>query len=182
MTLPRLPEIEVALLKALVALRGQAPANQVYPEVTKRFPELTAEQLAEVLPSGGNRWTNRIQWVRLRLVEKGEMTSPAYGVWAISEKGRGRIKREGKKEADEPPIASLVDLHEDYEGTFRAKCLDRLLQMNPREFEHFARKLLRIYGFVEVHVTGMSNDGGIDGYGKLRLGLASMNVAFQCRM
>ena len=32
-----------------------------------------------------------------------------------------------------------------------------------------------------MKVTTISSDGGIDGFGKLRLGLASMNVAFQCK-
>jgi restriction system protein len=183
MPLPRLSDIEVALLNALVPLGGKAPANQVYPEVTKHFPAMTPEQLVEVLPSGGNRWSNRIQWVRLRLVKKGEMSSPAHGVWAITEKGRARIGPKGTKETLEPAPSdtSLVDLYEDYEATFRAKLLDRLHQMKPSDFEQFARKLLRAYGFVEVEVTGVSSDGGIDGYGRLRLGLASMNVAFQCK-
>ncbi len=182
MPLPRLTEVETALLKALATLGGKAPANQVYPEVTKLFPEMTPEQLAEVLPSGGNRWTNRIQWVRLRLVKKGEMSSPAHGVWAITEKGRARIGRKPAKDTPRLPLdISLVDIYEDYEATLRAKLLDRLNQMKPSDFEQFARKLLRAYGFVEVEVTGVSGDGGIDGYGKLRLGLASMNVAFQCK-
>lgn len=183
MSLPRLAEIELALLRALSTLGGKASPKQVYPEVTKQFPELTPEQLAELLPSGGNRWTNRIQWVRLRLVKKGEMASPAHGVWTFTEKGRARLHGKGGKRVPEPslPDISLVDLYDDYEATFRAKLLDRLSQMSPREFELFARKLLRAYGFVEVEVTRTSGDGGIDGYGKLRLGLASMNVAFQCK-
>jgi restriction system protein len=183
MPLPRVADIEVALLQALVVLGGEATASSVYPEVTKRFPALTPEQLAETLSSGGNRWTNRIQWVRLRLVEKGEMASPAYGRWAITEKGRARVQ------AAEPgpglPASlvgpSLIDLYEDYDATFRAKLLDRLLQMKSAEFEQFARKLLRAYGFVEVEVTAVGADGGVDGHGKLRLGLAAMNVAFQCK-
>lgn len=113
---------------------------------------------------------------------KGEMASPAHGVWAITDKGRARIEPKGAKEGLEPPMdTSLVDLYDDYEATFRAKLLDRLYQMKPQEFEQFARKLLRAYGFVEVQVTAVSGDGGIDGHGKLRLGLASMSVAFQCK-
>ena len=46
---------------------------------------------------------------------------------------------------------------------------------------HFARRLLTAYGFVEVKVTAVGRDGGIDGNGRLRLGLATMNVAFQCK-
>jgi len=61
------------------------------------------------------------------------------------------------------------------------RLLEKLHTLSPREFELFGRRLLMSYGFVEVRVTQVSRDGGIDGYGKLRLGLATMNVAFQCK-
>lgn len=64
MGLPRLADIEVALLKALVALGGKASPRKVYPEVTKFFPGLTPEQLAEELPSGGNRSQARLSFGR----------------------------------------------------------------------------------------------------------------------
>ena len=76
---------------------------------------------------------------------------------------------------------NLVELYEDYEAAFRSQLLDKLSELTPRQFELFARKLLQAYGFVDVKVTNVSSDGGIDGYGKLRLGLATMNVAFQCK-
>jgi restriction system protein len=180
MALPRLADVQLALLRALVALGGQAPSSKVYPQVTKQFPDLTPEQLAEGLPSGGNRWTNRIQWVRLHLVQKGEMGSAGHGIWAITDKGRARVQATPDAVAKAPDV-SLVDLYEDYEATFRAKLLDRLMAMAPGEFEQFGRRLLRAYGFVNVAVTQISNDGGIDGHGELRVGLASMRVAFQCK-
>ena len=45
----------------------------------------------------------------------------------------------------------------------------------------FARELLDAYGFQDTKVTSISRDGGIDGYGKLKVGLAYLNVAFQCK-
>jgi restriction system protein len=56
-----------------------------------------------------------------------------------------------------------------------------LRRLSPAAFETFARELLRVYGFEDLHVTKVSGDGGIDGYGKLRVGLAHLNVAFQCK-
>jgi predicted helicase len=53
--------------------------------------------------------------------------------------------------------------------------------LTPKQFERFAGTLLSAYGFNEMKVTGKSGDGGIDGHGKLKVGLASMNVAFQCK-
>jgi len=97
--------------------------------------------------------------------------------WAITDKGRKRV------ETKEPsvPTVNFVELYEEYEASSRSQLLDKLNELTPRQFELFARKLLQAYGFVEVKVTSVSSDGGIDGYGKLRLGLATMNVAFQCK-
>ena len=170
--LPSQKEVEVPLLEALEKLGGKGRPKDIYPLVTKKFPQIDNKDLAEILPSGGNRWTNRIQWVRQRLIKKGEVDSPAHGVWGITEKGRRRLGA---------PILSLVDFYKDYETSFRAELLERLQNLSPRDFEHFGRRLLRTYGFLDVEVTQISKDGGIDGYGKLQVGLATMNVAFQCK-
>lgn len=59
--LPSQKEIEVALLEVLVELGGKGEPKNIYPLVTKKFPQIRDEDRAEVIPSGGNRWTNRIQ-------------------------------------------------------------------------------------------------------------------------
>lgn len=176
--LPKQKEIEVPLLEVLVELGGQGRPKEIYPVVAKRFPRIREEDLAETVPSGGNRWTNRVQWARQTLVSKGEMDSPTHGVWRITEKGRQRLQGPDKPEV---PTLTFVELIEDYEASFRAQLLERLQGLSSREFEQFARRLLRAYGFQDVAVTQVSNDGGIDGYGRLRLGLATISVAFQCK-
>lgn len=178
--LPKQKDIEVPLLQVLVEIGGRGKPRDIYPLVAQKFPQLRAEDLAETLPSGPNRWTNRVQWVRQKLVESEEMDSPAYGVWRITEKGRQRVAT--AVPADLPAaMPGFLELYEDYEASFRAQLLERLLDLSPREFEHFARRLLAAYGFVEARVTDVGRDGGIDGNGRLRLGLATMNVAFQCK-
>lgn len=175
--LPTQKKIELPLLEVLVKLGGQGTTKEIYPLVTKKFPEIRDEDLVETLVSGSNKWTNRIQWVRHTLITKGEMSSPERGIWAITEKGRLRVEKK------EPPTPALdfVELYEEYETAIRSQLLDRLNELTPRQFELFARKLLQVYGFVEVQVTKVSSDGGIDGHGKLRLGLATMSAAFQCK-
>lgn len=175
--LPKQKEVEVPLLEVLVGLRGQGKPKEIYPLVTKKFPQLREEDLLETIFSGGNKWTNRIQWVRQKLYEKGEIDSPSYGVWAITDKGRERLSGAGPIE----PTLDLVDLHEEYESAFRSQLLERLRGLSPEAFEVFAQKLLRAYGFVDMKVTQVAKDGGVDGYGKLRVGLAVMNIAFQCK-
>lgn len=75
----------------------------------------------------------------------------------------------------------LVELYDDYLETFKRQLVDRLLELRPDQFEHFAVRLLEAYGFEEVQVTEVARDGGIDGHGRLRVGLATLNAAFQCK-
>lgn len=62
---------------------------------------------------------------------------------------------------------------------------DRLLSvlgaMKPDAFERLCQRLLRESGFTKVEVTGKSGDGGIDGYGVLRMNLISFQVLFQAK-
>lgn len=178
--LPKQNEVEVPLLEVLAQLGGEGRPREIYPLVTEKFPQIREEDLSGRLPSGTNRWTNRVQWVRQTLVEKGEMDSPARGVWRITGEGRKRLSETGRLVAG-IPSPTLVELYEGYEAAFRGRLLARLQALSSREFEYFARRLLAAYGFLDVEVTQSSKDGGIDGYGKLRLGLATMNVAFQCK-
>lgn len=178
--LPKQKDVEIPLLQVLVELGGQGKPKEIYPLVTKKFPQITEKDLTESLPSGSNKWTNRIQWARQALIIKGEMSSPSHGIWAITEKGRKRLG-ELPVEPPPPPPANFIELYEDYKASLRAKLLQSLNDLSPRQFELFARKLLQVYGFVDVEVTAVSADGGIDGYGKLLVGLATMNVAFQCK-
>lgn len=178
--LPKQKEIELPLLHTLSEVGGQGKPRGIYPLVTVKFPQIREEDLAETLPSGSNKWTNRVQWARQTLVAKGELDSPAHGIWRITDKGRARLANLSQASA-EPPSETFLELYEEYEGSFRGQLLERLLSLSPREFEHFARRLLTVYGFMDATVSQISRDGGIDGYGKLRLGLATMKVAFQCK-
>jgi len=94
MVLPGKSKIEIPLLQVLIEISGQGRPRDIYPLVTKKFPELTERELSITLPSGRNKWTNLIQWTRLRLVKKEEMCSLGHGIWAITEKGRKRVKDE----------------------------------------------------------------------------------------
>jgi restriction system protein len=159
-----------------------------------RVFNLTEADLAEALSSGGNRWANWVAWVRFRLVQSGDMYSPAHGVWGITEQGRRRLGI-GPPPArppgvtpqppvvapppDEPP--NLEEIADHYFEDFKGKVLQQLHDLTPAQFERFAGILLSAYGFTDVEVTGHPGDGGIDGHGRLKVGLARMNVAFQCK-
>lgn len=198
--LPPQKDIEIPLLEVLNEIGGQGKPKDIYPQVTKKFPQIRDVDLAERNPSGANKWTNRIQFVRQTLVDNGEIDGSIHGIWKITEKGKKRLgeftpqeikviqPEVGQPPKYKPPMPTEVvqikkfwGLYEDYETSFRSNLLEKLYSLSASEFEQFSRRLLNEYGFVDVIVTQPSRDGGIDGYGKLRLGLAMLNVAFQCK-
>ncbi|HMN14378.1 MAG TPA: restriction endonuclease, partial [Bellilinea sp.] len=78
-------------------------------------------------------------------------------------------------------LEELQSLYTRYILDFKKKILSDLKSLSPAAFETFAKRLLDVYGFHDMKVTQVSNDGGIDGHGKLKVGLAFLNVAFQCK-
>lgn len=192
--LPPQSDVEIPLLEALVELDGQARPKQTYPIVTAKFPDITEEDLASLHKHGKPKWHHRIHWVRQALVTTGDMASRQRGIWEITDQGRARVAGKGADESVQvfnvvPPLSyrsklwalGLVDIHEKYELQFRSNLLDKLHGLTPTEFEHFGTKLLDVYGFVKMSVTQVHNDGGIDGHGLLKIGLARMAVAVQCK-
>jgi restriction system protein len=76
---------------------------------------------------------------------------------------------------------NLEILYREYVVAFRTQVADQLKCLTSAEFELFSMRLLEAYGFEEMKVTKKSRDGGIDGYGILKVGLASLKVAFQSK-
>ena len=89
------------------------------------------------------------------------------------------------KPAKETPLPlaekQLWQLYKRYLEIFKKHMLQELKRLPPAVFEAFAKDLLEAYGFEDMKVTSVSRDGGIDGHGKLKVGLAYLNVAFQCK-
>lgn len=81
----------------------------------------------------------------------------------------------------ETSYRELQRLRTHYLDQLKHRIISELRQLTPAGFEMFAKGLLDVYGFKDTHVTQISRDGGIDGYGNLKVGLAHLNVAFQCK-
>ena len=82
-------EYERPLLQALVDAGGSAPSKQLIERVGELIGERLTEQDRESLSSGGVRWQSRIQFVRLRLIERGLMQKDTpRGIWAITDSGK----------------------------------------------------------------------------------------------
>jgi restriction system protein len=106
-------------------------------------------------------------------------------------KGPGDLKRAGAVVAALPGVTQQSPLvfaekelwaaHGRYLELLRKQIVEEIRRLEPTDFEVFARELLDAYGFEQTQVTSVSGDGGIDGHGKLRVGLAYLGVAFQCK-
>lgn len=90
-------------------------------------------------------------------------------------------RRKRKEKAPETEEQSS-ELEAPADAGFRLRLSETLLGLPPAGFERLCQRLLRESGFVQVVVTGRSNDGGIDGYGTLQVNpLVSFKVLFQCK-
>lgn len=76
---------------------------------------------------------------------------------------------------------NLIELHTKHIEEFKGIMLDNLKNIKPETFEYFCKKLLEVYGFKDIRVTSVKKDGGLDGYGKLKVGISYLNVAFQSK-
>ncbi len=122
---------------------------------------------------------NRIAWAKTELKRQKRIdNSTKKGIWTIytpTEKGEEIIDTNDKTEI---PDSEEIEEFENW----RNELMDTLQTMNPYAFERLAQQLLRECGFESVKVTKKSGDGGIDGYGKLKVnGIFCFNVAFQCK-
>ena len=186
MGIPKQADIEVPLLRALADAGGEATPADLYPVLAKELG-VTEDDQAEQTPTGVPLWKNRVQWARQALVAKGELGRGEWGIWTITDLGRARLKAgqtspKGRQQvAPGREVPSLGEISEAYENAFRVKLLDRLLQLTPVQFEHFGKAFLHSYGFVQLQVTQVSRDGGIDGHGRLRVGVTYIRAAFQCK-
>lgn len=92
-------EYEEPLLRALVARGGSAPASELIDDVGAALDRRLTPADREVLDSGLLRWKNRVQFVRLKLVQAGQVKKDSpRGIWEITPAGRDRIESLGSNE------------------------------------------------------------------------------------
>lgn len=135
----------------------------------------------------------RAAWARNYLKNFGLIEKSERGVWALTSEGaktksvdERQVMREVQRrqrearEAQEPE--SDAEQGQPPEVSWKTRLLQVLLEMPPAGFERLCQRLLREAGFLEVEVTGRSGDGGIDGFGIIRIGgFISFNVLFQSK-
>jgi len=187
------------LLDCLRAVGGSARPKEVSNWIAREL-HLAPEITEAALKSGANRFHNQVQWARQYLVWEGLLDDSKRGIWTLSPLGwKTRINAEAAQAIFQERVKVNQALRKQNAGDDvlpapetadavspdEAQELDLLAVLKalpPYGFELICGRLLREHGFEDVEVTQRSRDGGIDGYGLLRLSpFVSLRVAFQAK-
>ena len=85
-------EYELPILSILDSNGGRAPTREVLDELGQRLNGRLLPADHEKIGSGDVRWRNRAQFVRLRLIDRGDMVKGSpRGLWEITEQGRDKL-------------------------------------------------------------------------------------------
>jgi|SRR3954451_11706445 len=199
-----IPTYNELLWPTLVAVRELGHTAKL-DEINERVVEsegFTEEQMS-VLHKNGPRSEieYRLAWARTYLKGMEALVNPARGTWETTTLGQElteeeveprwrdylaqlaeerKKKKKAAQEAGADPDLAADDAGEETDD-WREELLQALLNMDPSDFEHLAKRLLRAAGFINATVMGGAGDGGIDGMGVYRLSLVSFPVYFQCK-
>ena len=189
-----------ATYHALKDLGGSGRNDEINKKVYQIL-ELSNDVL-EILHTGRTSFSEvdyRLAWARTLLKNYGAIINSERSVWVISPEFSNidhvsgeevsKYKNTSKQSYIKPfGIANEVVQEEginhlpDEAKSWRQRVFDILTKMDPFAFERLIQRVLRESGFTDVEVTKRSGDGGIDGYGKLKInGVISFNIAFQCK-
>jgi restriction system protein len=198
--IPTFDQLMNPTLAALHALGGSA----AIPELVERvIADLRCPREAVEQPHGDRgvmELEYRLAWARTYLKKYGLIDNSSRAIWSLTPKGletkavepqevvksvRAMLvaEREARKGAEGQGEREIVEAEETSEvASWREKLLTRLLAMPPASFERLCMRVLRESGFIQVEVTGRTGDGGIDGYGVVRLvGMLPFRVSFQSK-
>ena len=198
---PKFNELIWPTLKAIKVLGGSASNVEIVQKVIEQ--EGFSEEIQNEMHGNSPRTEleYRMAWAKTYLKNYGALENSERGVWSITNRGENldqkdiqKIITKMRKETinkrqkekllsqeynnDEENLDTNIDVDVDWETN-----LLNIIQneLSPKSFERLVQRILRESGFVEVEVTGKAGDGGVDGYGVLKVGLLSFRVIFQCK-
>jgi len=154
---------QAILAQNLYVFKADDPIHVVYTQARRHCVDFD-------IPSASNRKKY------FSITSNGRYTLTDY-----REVSENDIKEPENPESSIETSQKLLILYKDYVVQFRERILNQLKMLDPTTFEVFSRNLLEAYGFKDVQVTNTGPDGGIDGFGNLKVGLATIQVAFQCK-
>ncbi|WP_242523240.1 winged helix-turn-helix domain-containing protein [Thiocystis minor] len=77
----------IPILETLQELGGSGQPKEVTDAVLERL-QISEQEQAQMLKSGGSRVRNQVAWARLYLAKADLLDASRRGVWALTEKGR----------------------------------------------------------------------------------------------
>ncbi len=188
-----------ATYKALKELGGSGRNDEINKKVYQILK--LSDNILEILHTGRTTFSEvdyRLAWARTLLKNYGAIINSARSVWVVAPEFSNINEVSGEeveksKYISKTPSDIFTKSQEMDKGnmpsediieikTWRQQLYEILMNMNPYAFERLTQRLLRESGFTDVEVTKRSGDGGIDGYGKLKInGIIGFNIAFQCK-
>lgn len=185
-------------LQAIKKLGGSGAVNEIEEEVIQIL-NLSEDAINEIHRESTTKLTYRLAWARNYLKRYELIENSSRGVWALTETGqktnevdkenvkRAVVKKDKeqrltkkKTKSDEPDLEDKTEEVEEF--GWQDKLIETMRSIHPDQFERLCQRLLRELGFVNVEVTGQTNDGGIDGMGIIKLGgILSYHVVFQAK-
>ena len=191
MAVPNYDDLFNPLLQAIRDLGGSAGIEEQEIKVAQIL-RLTEKDVSEIHRGNRTKLSYRLAWARNYLKRYGLLENSRRGIWALTPKGletnevnkeevNQTVKALDKAERKKREIeGSLFD--EEEADTWEEQLLEVIKNIPPDAFERLCQRVLRESGFIQVEVTGRTNDGGIDGKGVVRLGgILSFHVLFQCK-
>ena len=190
---PGYADLFLDTLKVIASHGGSASIEEIHDGVIelRNYPD----EIVDEMHTGSTVTTEleyNLAWARTYLRKNNLILRSKNGVWALTKLGVEASKKEtiDKKAIIKNASSTNKDSTEsggnpleiEERRPWRETLSEILHAMNPFAFEILAQRLLRECGFVDVHVTKKTGDGGIDGTGKLLInGIFTFNVAFQCK-
>ncbi|MCF8228416.1 MAG: restriction endonuclease [Bacteroidales bacterium] len=185
-------------LTALHKLGGSGSISEIEEEVVQIL-NLSEDAANEIHRESTTKLTYRLAWARNYLKRYGLLENSSRGVWALTQKGlktkkvdQEKVKRvvvkkdreerlqKDNDKSEKPKIKNASQEIEEF--SWQDKLIDTIKKVEPIQFERLCQRLLRELGFVNVEVTGKTNDGGIDGKGIVKIGgVLSFHVVFQAK-
>ncbi|WP_341910795.1 restriction endonuclease [Polaromonas sp. YR568] len=193
MPIPKYDDLFNPLLQAVRNLGGSASVAEQEDEVATIL-KLTDAEVSEIHRGNRTKLSYRLAWARNYLKRYGVLDDSSRGVWALTSEGQKHqtlskdIVKKFVQSLDRDTVSGgsevdHVDVSDELKDIdWEDKLLAVIKAMQPDAFERLCQRLLRESGFIQVEVTGKTNDGGIDGKGVVRIGgLLSFHVIFQCK-
>ena len=162
-------------LKALKNLGGSGSVTEIEEQVISIL-NLTEDAINEIHRESTTKLIYRLAWARNYLKRYELIENSSRGVWALTESGqktnevdKEKVKKTVIKKDREQRLNKLKvkkgdpqlenKSEEIEEFSWQDKLIETMKCIHPDQFERLCQRLLRELGFVNVEVTGRTNDG-----------------------